>query len=113
MKFLLPVILIAIISLLLQWFMPWWSIVIAAALIGVMFSLSGFHSFLSGFFGTAIVWWGYAWMIDAKNQSLLSTRIAELFQLGSPMLLIFICGIVAGLVGGLAAVSGSEIKKLF
>jgi len=112
MKFLLSIILTAVLSLLLQLFLPWWSIVIAAALVGIIFSLAGIQSFLSGFLGIALVWWIYAWVIDVKNQSILSERIAELFHLGSPALLIIICGLIAGLVGGFAALSGSETKKL-
>ncbi|HXH17844.1 MAG TPA: hypothetical protein VNJ07_02085, partial [Chitinophagales bacterium] len=106
MKLTQSVLATAILSLLLQLLLPWWIIVAAAALAGAIFSIGGFRSFVSGFLGTAVVWWGYAWMIDVKNQSLLSARIAELFHLGNPALLIFVCGLLAGIVGGFASVSG-------
>ena len=112
MKLLISVILTAILSLLMQLFLPWWSLLIAAAIVGAAFSLSGFLSFLGGFLGTAIVWWGYAWMIDMKNQAMLSSRIAELFNAGSPAVLILFCGMTAGVVGGFAALSGSEVRKI-
>jgi len=97
----------------LQLFLPWWSILLAAGLVGATILRTGFQSFLSGFLGTAIVWWSYAWMIDIKNQSILSTRIAALFNVGNPALLILVSGLIAGVVGGLAAVCGNELKKLW
>jgi len=112
MRFAVCLLSILILSLPLQLFLPWWSILIAAALVGAIVSLPGIQLFVCGFVGTAAVWWGYAWMIDVKNQSILSSRIADLFNLGSPHLLILIGGALAGLVGGLAATSGGEIRKL-
>ena len=113
MKTLRAILLTALVSLMLQLFLPWWSIVIAAALVAISFSQSTFRSFIAGFFGTAIVWWGYASMIDVKTQSVLSSKIAELFHAGSPVILILISGLIAGVVGGLAAMSGNELKKMF
>ncbi len=112
MKFLLSIILTAMLSLLLQLFLPWWSVVIAAALVGTAIQLGRFQSFAGGFLGTAIVWWVYAWIIDMRNQSILSGKIAELFHLGSPLALILVCGLVAGLAGGLAGLTGSEARKM-
>lgn len=112
MKFLISTVMIALLSLLLQLFLPWWSIVIAAALGGTVFSLGSLKSFFCGFLGTAIVWWMYAWIIDLKNQSILSAKIAELFNMGTSAMLILFCGMLAGIVGGLAALSGSEAKKI-
>lgn len=112
MKFLLSLILTAALSLLLQLFLPWWSVVIAAVLVGAAIPQGGFQSFAGGFFGTAIVWWVYAWMIDMRNQSILSGKIAVLFHLGSPLALILACGLIAGLAGGLAGLTGSEARKM-
>lgn len=113
MKFLLSIALTAIASLLLQAVLPWWSLALAAFLIGIIVSQSLFLSFLSGFLGTALVWWGYAWMIDINTASLLSEKIAALLQIGSSSALIFAGGVLSGIVGGVAATSGSAFKKLF
>jgi len=112
MKFLISIILTSAVSLLLQLFLPWWSIVIAAALVGMAIPLARFQSFISGFLGIAAVWWVYACIIDVRNQSILSGKIAEIFHLGSPALLILACGLLAGMVGGFAALTGSEARKL-
>jgi len=87
--------------------------VFAAFIAGAAFSLNGFPSFLSGLLGTAIVWWIYAFIIDMRTESILSVRIAELFLIGSPALLILAGGLVAGILGGFAAVSGWAFRKLF
>jgi hypothetical protein len=113
MKFILLIVATALLSAAVQMVLPWWSLVIAAALAGALFSLSAIRSFAGGFLGIAAVWWCYAWMIDVQNESLLSQKIATLFHIGSPALLIIASGALAGVIGGLAAVSGSEIRRLF
>ncbi|MDZ4844991.1 MAG: hypothetical protein SH857_05510 [Chitinophagales bacterium] len=113
MKFLLSIALTAIASLLLQIVLPWWSLALAAFLIGIIVSQSLFFSFLSGLLGTALVWWVYAWFIDMNTASLLSEKIAAMLQIGSPTALILLGGVLAGIVGGFAAASGSAFKKLF
>ena len=113
MKFLLSIALTAIASLLLQAVLPWWSLALAAFLIGIIVSQSLFLSFLSGLLGTAVVWWGYAWLIDMNTASFLSEKIAALLKIGSPVALIFVGGVLAGIVGGFAAAGGSSFKKLF
>ncbi len=111
MKFLTSTVLIAIGGFLLQLVFPWWSLVIAALAVGTAVSLSGFKAFLSGLIGTTVVWWIYSWIIDMKTDSILSQRIAELFHVGSPVVIIMISGILAGIAGGLAAATGSALKK--
>ncbi len=113
MKFLLSLLLTAVFSFLLQLFLPWWSMIIAAFSVALIFNTGALSAFFSGFLGIALVWWGYAWMLDAQSQSILSVKIAELFQVGSPILLILLSGLLAGLVGGFAGWSGTTFRKMF
>ncbi|GIV33270.1 MAG: hypothetical protein KatS3mg031_0805 [Chitinophagales bacterium] len=112
MKFSIALILAAIISLVLQWFLPWWSLVVAAFLTGFILVLPPWQSFIAGFIGTALVWWVYALIIDIRTQSILSEKIAPLFHLSHPALLILLCGASAGLIGGFALLSGSECRRM-
>ncbi len=48
-----------------------------------------------------------------NTASLLSEKIAAMLQIGSPTALILLGGVLAGIVGGFAAASGSAFKKLF
>lgn len=113
MKFFLAILLTALASILLQFVLPWWSLALAAFFIGIAIKQSAFLAFLSGLLGTAIIWWGYAWIIDTQTASLLSQKIALLLQIGSPVALLFVGGVLAGIVGGFAAASGGELRKLF
>lgn len=110
MKFLISIILTALLSCLLQMFLPWWSLVISAFAIGSLVSQSGLLSFISGFIGSGIVWFIYAEMM---NEPILSEKIAELFHAGSPMTLILIGSLIAAFTGGFAALSGNALRKLF
>lgn len=113
MKFLLAVALTALAGLLLQIALPWWSLALAAFLTGIIVSQSLLLSFVSGLLGTAIVWWGYATLIDITTASLLSSKIAVLFHVGTSAALLIAGGALAGIVGGFAAASGHAFKKLF
>lgn len=113
MKFLASIAITAIASLLLQLVFPWWSLVIAALIVGVVFPHSGFSSFLSGLLGTAMVWLGYAYWIDVSTGSILSEKIAGIFHLGSPGALLLAGSMAAGIVGGFAALTGNALRKLF
>ena len=112
MKVFLAILLTALASILLQFALPWWSLALAAFFIGIAIKQSAFLAFLSGLLGTASVWWAYAWIIDERTASFLSQKIALLLQIGSPVALVFVGGVLAGVVGGFAAMSGGELRKL-
>jgi hypothetical protein len=52
-------------------------------------------------------------LIDVRTNSILSTKIAPLLGFQSATLLILLTGLVGGLVGGLGALSGQQIRTLF
>ena len=105
--------LIAILSLPVQMFLPWWWLLaVVAFVIGYLINLAGYKAFIAGFVGNAAVWWGYAGYTRIRTHGILSNKIAVLFHLPNPWLLVLIAGIIAGLVGGMAAVSGRELKRL-
>lgn len=113
MKFLISLLSVAILSLMLQFFLPWWSLAIAAFFVGLSANQSAGLSWLFGFLGVALVWWGYGFLIDFGTGSILSVKIAQLlpFAFGSPLLLLLVSGIISGLVGAFAALSGSLLRK--
>lgn len=111
MKFVIAILLTALATALLQTVMPWWSLILGAFAIGMVVSLPGFQAFFSGLLGTALVWWLYAWIIDVQTDSILSNKIAEVFKVGSPAVLILLGGVLAGIVGGFAAASGTTFRK--
>ncbi|MFC5410602.1 hypothetical protein ACFPMF_14865 [Larkinella bovis] len=106
-----PLLLIAILSALVQLFLPWWSIALVA--FGVCFwrSRTGWQAFGAGFGGIAVVWFLYALFIHLQTDNILTGRMADLFfKTQAPVLLLLITPLIGGLVGGFAALAGRQLK---
>lgn len=113
MRFIFKIILIAGLSYLFELFLPWWSVVIAAFLVNLWMPSKGFVDFLSGFLGVGLLWLIYAWLIDSDTASVLSARIAQLFNMPNASFMIAVTGLVGGIAGGFAALSGSQFRRIF
>lgn len=113
MRFIFKTILIAGISYLLELYLPWWSVLVAAFMVNLWLPTKGLSSFLSGFLGVGLLWLIYAWLIDADTASIMSERMARLFSLGNPALMITLTGLAGGLAGGFASLSGSHFRLIF
>lgn len=113
MKFLVSILLIALLSFALGLEFPWWSLAVAAFVVAALIHQRAGKSFLSGFLGVFLLWGILAFIIDQRNQQTLSRKIAELFSLGEgSLLLILITALVGGLVAGFAAMSGSYLRTI-
>ena len=111
MKFIVSVILTALLSFAAGLYLPWWSIAICAFIVAVFILQHPFKAFLAGFAGIFLLWLFFAWSIDAANEQILSHKIAQIFPLGGmSFLLVLITALVGGLVAGLAALSGSYLR---
>lgn len=112
MKFLTAIILTALLSFAIGFYMSWWSVALAAFLVAALIRQHPGRAWLSGFLGIFLLWAGLAWWIDVKNQSILSQKVAHLFPLGgSVLMLILITAFIGALVAGFAALTGSYIRK--
>jgi hypothetical protein len=108
MRFLLATVLTLALSFISGLFLPWWGIAIVALIVALLVKQIAGLSFLSAFLGVFLLWAGLAFWIDAKNQGILSERIAHVLPLGgNSFLLILVTGLVGGLVAGLAAMTGA------
>ena len=111
MKFLISTLIIAILSIMLQVYFPWWCVAIAAGVVAIVARMKPWQAFLSGFLGIGLVWLTHAWMLDAGNNSLLSGKIAQILPIGSTMGLLLLTAAVGALVGGFSALTGSLLRK--
>lgn len=102
---------ILISAFLLNLFLPWWSIAIPGLIFGYSFNKKALPAFGWGFLALFLLWGGQALYIHFANDAILSTRIAEMLSVGSPLLVVLITGILGGLVSGLAALTGSLVKE--
>ena len=107
---LLPI-LIFVLASAVQLDLPWWSLAVVAFVVGLAIAPSGRVAFWAGFAGAALSWLLPATWLAQQNDGLLAHRVAQLLPLGgSPVALVLVTGVVAGLVGGLAALSGCWLR---
>ncbi len=111
MKLFFRLLLIGVFTYFLSMFLPWWILVLISFIVGWLLPGSSFSSFTSGFLGVGIVWMGYAWHLDAKNDSQFSTLMTSILPVGDTLILLVIVGVVGGLCGGFATMSGSLLRS--
>ena len=111
MNFLKQTLLTAALCLILQYFLPWWTLVLGAFGAGFWFGNKGWVSFLAGMTGVALLWFLAAMYIDVQTQSVLTEKVARLFPTKTPALLFLLTSIIGGLPGGFAALTGSLIRS--
>lgn len=107
MRFLLATLIIALFTLAITWWMPWWSLAIIAAL--TCFALRPRPAFWAGFLGIFLLWLTAGLVADAPNEHILSTRMAGVFKLPHWSLFLLVSAVVGGLVGGFAAWTGAAM----
>ncbi|MES2330437.1 MAG: hypothetical protein V4539_12590 [Bacteroidota bacterium] len=92
--------------------LPWWSFVFTSLIVAVAIHQRAAKAFLAGFLGLFLLWAGMALLKDAANDHVLSMKVANVLPLGgSYLVLILVTGIVGGLVSGLAALTGSYLRR--
>lgn len=92
--------------------LPWWSFAVCSFVVSVAIHQRAGKAFLCGFLGLFLLWTGMAFLKDAANEHILSTKVAQILPLGgSYLLLILVTGIVGGLVSGMAALTGSYLRR--
>ena len=112
LRYILSILLTALLSLLAGLYLPWWSIALAAFVVSMLIPQKPSMSFLSGFIGVFLLWEILSWWIDYKNNSILSHKVAEIFPLGgSNVLIILLTSFVGAIVAGFGALTGSYIRK--
>ncbi len=112
MKFIISLILIALISFAACTVLPWWGIAPASFLVSVLIPQKVSFAFLSGFLSLFILWGGYSWYISHLNEHILAHKVSMLIlKNDQPVTLIIITALIGGIVAGLAAVAGSLLRK--
>ena len=109
----IPTLLIIILGGIAQTFLPWWTIAVVAFCVGYFFSDSWGKSFAYGFIAVTLLWAIYAAILDSANGGAISSSISGLFggAIKSTQL-IYVTGIIGGLVGGFAAATGTAFRFL-
>ena len=118
MRFILTLIIIIIATVAAQLYLPWWSMVIVCYVVAGLAGMRGAKSFVTGFSAIFLLWGGYALYLN--QGSLLPIKMAGLFNnldstFGeySPYALVGITALLGGLLGGMAAMTGSLGRNVF
>ena len=112
MKFILSIILIAILSFAACIYLPWWSIAIVAFVVAALIPQSAGMSFLTGFFALFLLWGGLSFWISSPNQHILAHKVSLIIlKIDSPYLLMLTTALIGGLVAGFAAIAGSFLRN--
>ncbi|RMG61197.1 MAG: hypothetical protein D6722_19965 [Bacteroidetes bacterium] len=127
MRFVLRILLIAALAYAAGLYLPWWSVAIAAFLVGLLLSerrkrrvftrkqAPPPRSFLAGFLAMALLWGGLALYAHLQNEGVLTSRMLPILMPGqdnpSPALLIGGVGLIGGLLGGMSALTGNLLGE--
>ncbi len=112
MKFIISILLTALLAFAFGLYLPWWTIALSAFIVALLILQSPGTSFLSGFLGIFFLWALLSWLLNSSNNGILSAKMAVILPLGgSAFMLIFVTAIVGALVGGLGALTGSLLRK--
>lgn len=112
MKFLLAILLTALLSFVAGLYLPWWSVALAAFVACILIPAAPWKSFLAGFIGVFILWAVLAAVIDANNNHILSHKIAGIFPLGgSSFLLILVTAFIGAITGGMAGLTAGYLRR--
>lgn len=95
-----------------QLLLPWWSVVPICLGLAAWRITSRGSAFLAGLLGAGLSWWLPAAWLNTHGAELLAARVATLLPLGgNPWLLVLLSGLLVGLAGGLAALSGALLRR--
>jgi hypothetical protein len=114
MKFILSIVLVALVTYAIGIYgnLPWWSFVVTNLIIAIALPIKPIQSFLAGALGVGALWAGLAFGIDMANNHILSSKVAHILPLGgSYIALIIVTAFVGALLGGLASLTGSFVRK--
>ncbi len=102
-----------VLALIFSFFLPWWSVMLAAFIAALIFSLKGAGVFFMPFLAIFVFWMGYTFMLSSNNDFTLASKIAVLLPLGgNAYALIAVTAAVGGLAAGVAGVFGQQCKEL-
>ncbi|MDF1867040.1 MAG: hypothetical protein P1U70_19560 [Saprospiraceae bacterium] len=113
-KIIFEILLIIVLGFVAQLFLPWWIIIVVAGLVGFFFKFeNSLSSYLAGFLAVSLLWGGFAGFLDASNLGLLSSKMGELFGGMGGSQMIYLTGLLGGILGGFAAMTGTLGRKMF
>ncbi len=112
MKLIASIILTALLSFALCLYLPWYAIALAAFAVAALIPQSPGKSFITGFVALFLLWGLLSFWISNNNNHLLAHKVSLIIlKTDSVIGLIVATALIGALVAGLAALSGSFLRK--
>lgn len=112
MKFIITLILTALLSFAACLYLDWWSIAIAAFIVALVIPQHPGKAFAAAFVAVFVLWGSLSYWISSNNEHILAHKVSLLIlKADNPLLLILATALIGALVAGLAALSGSLLRK--
>jgi cell division protein FtsX len=113
MKFLVSVLLMALVGFAFGLYLPWWSVAIACFCVSFFLYQKPLAALLSGFLSIFLLWGVLTIFRDHANDQILAHRVSILvLQKDSPNLLILVTALIGSITGGMGALCGSLLRRL-
>lgn len=113
MKFIVVLLLTALLGYAIPLYLTWWSFAVTSFIIALLIHQKALVAFIAGFLGLFLLWLFLTLIIDNANQHILSQKMARLLPLnGSSLALILITSLIGGLISGFASLTGSLANKI-
>lgn len=93
--------------------LPWWTLVPIAALAGWLFPTTAGKVFSAAFASGLLLWYLNAFLLDNANAGALSAKVGQLFQGLKSWQLLFVTGLMGGILAGLGALTGRFARDVF
>ena len=100
-------------SFILHFFFPWWICTLVAFLAAFWQAKSAGQAFAVGGLALTLLWSLVASFWHFSSQGILSDKVAGMFHFPNGGALMGVVAIIAGLIGGNAALSGYLVRALF
>ncbi len=112
MKFIISILLTALLSVAVCLYLPWWSIAIVAFIVSALIPQQTGKAFLAGFIALFLLWGSMASYISISNNNLLAHKVSLIIlSIDNPVILILLTAVIGALVAGFAALSGSYLRR--
>lgn len=115
MSFLLAVILTAVLAAVAEMFLPWWSMCVAAFIVGFAIPQKRVAAWMSAVVAIFALWLFYALYLSSANDGILVNRVAELFGSitgGKSFRVFFLTAAIGSLAAGFSALTGRLLGVL-
>lgn len=105
--------LIAVASYFTQLYLPWWSMVVVAALAGFVFAFEkSRRSFYSGFFAVLVLYLAVAWLANTANAGVFLQKTETVFGSMNNVYLFLVPAFLGGVLAGFGSLTGNLLRNL-